>query len=625
MTESLAGSIPTGAIHESMTESDSAFQVPRIAVVGSWQNLVLVIFLAWVVFNLYTLYSTLQQMPSPLYGGDVYYHFGVINHIYSGNFPWTNSHFLGEYAHYPWISHFLTAMLAKLFRIDTLTAATYFPILTALGAALVAFGLGKEVFKDKTMALFFAMYYSTFQVPFSAASPFSEMVVFPLFVWLLFRAKSLRGRLLAGLGLGLTGLSQVIAWVGAHMLIIFLALWRLASIHVAFEPLRLTRLEGIVRSIKEQIQWFLPVILIGYPIAMLFWFPPLFIYGGVTPNNWSEYVATGPALTIGVVLDALKIWFFNPADWRTFLLSFGALIGLAFALWRPKRFLIPFLVSIIPIIGLLHPLIKEVGIGYYAFGYIYTLARGLLVFTGVFVVYKNLSNRPRMVWSMLIALFLVYNASVSFAWYDNDRWVQAGRQPNVMLNLATQIKETTPLDAVFLTSHEETGFALNAMTGRKVVVARRTHASPFVDVNRRTADAAIMLYGKNSSLTESLIKQYHVKYIYEDYYSIQNQQDCRAVFSHLDNPANHDASMACLRTDPRKAGYLQAAGIEIAKVNARLDPASNVAPTFDMLAIHGAKVNPWLEDHKKLIAEIKTGEQIFQRLYEIQWQPQKQP
>ena len=78
MTESKTESMAESKIESKISGFESTLYVPHLPIVGSWQNLALVIFLGWVVFNLFTLYSSLQQMPSPLYGGDVYYHFGVM-------------------------------------------------------------------------------------------------------------------------------------------------------------------------------------------------------------------------------------------------------------------------------------------------------------------------------------------------------------------------------------------------------------------------------------------------------------------------------------------------------------------------------------------------------------------
>ena len=126
----------------------------------------------------------------------------------------------------------------------------------------------------------------------------------------------------------------------------------------------------------------------------------------------------------------------------------------------------------------------------------------------------------------------------------------SGKNPNQAYELAKWIMANTPKDAVFLTAHEETGFALNAMTGRKVLIARRTHASPFVDVNQRAADAGIILYGNNSTQILDLIEKYNIKYIYEDFYSAQNQAQCAQSFDQFSKPEAADYSMTCLRANP---------------------------------------------------------------------------
>ena len=596
-----------------------------------WQDHAFVIVLIIILIKTFLLLSPLQQLPSPLYGGDVYFHFGVINHIYTGNAPWMHNHFLNEYAHYPWIMHLLVAIIAWVTRINILTTAIYFPLVTTTLAAIISYLLGITVFSNRSIALLFALFWSTFQVPNTAASPFGELVMYPLFLLMLSRSlkksddsfaksdDSLASRIICGIAFGLTGLAQVITWIGAIMSLGFLWMWKIGSETIIWKESRLVfSTKGFFPRVWKHTRWFIPIVIVGLPIALLFWGPPLFIYHGKTPNNWSDYVSVGPTLTPSIALDTIRIWFFNTDNWKLAILSIGTLLGFILACRTPNRFLIPFITGLVPTIGFLHPLIKEIGIGFYAFGYIYDSARGLLFFTLIYVVYKSLSKHPRTIFYAIVAIFLVVNAQATFDFFENDRWVQVGRTPNQQYPFAQWIMANTPLDSVFLTSHEETGFALNAMTGRKVLVARRTHASPFVDVNQRAADAAVILYGTNESLSKELVKQYHLKYVYDDFYAIQNQGVCTQVFEHLENPAADDASMACLRTDPARESYINAAGITTVKVHARLDPASSVAPLFDMIAIKPTGYSAWITNHTILVRQTLTQDQaVYQRLWQI--------
>ncbi|MGF3555148.1 MAG: hypothetical protein ACQXXF_07800, partial [Thermoplasmatota archaeon] len=150
---------------------------------------------------------------------------------------------------------------------------------------------------------------------------------------------------------------------------------------------------------------------------------------------------------------------------------------------------------------------------------------------------------------------------------------------------ANLVIQNTGKEEVTISPHGETAFALNALTGRKVLFLRRTHASPFVDANKREADAAIILYGNNETLRKELLEKYNIKYFYYDFYALQQIYECIQYWENLSNDAYAELSYACLRTSLDYKNYLEQNGIETKEVYARLDVASENAPKFRMLAI----------------------------------------
>jgi hypothetical protein len=77
------------------------------------------------------LFLSLKQIPGPMYGGDYYTHYGIINHIYNGNPPWTCPQNQNEYAFYPWLLHFLVAVIGKITGNLLASYILYFPVLVA--------------------------------------------------------------------------------------------------------------------------------------------------------------------------------------------------------------------------------------------------------------------------------------------------------------------------------------------------------------------------------------------------------------------------------------------------------------------------------------------------------------
>ncbi|NJE05265.1 hypothetical protein E3E36_03720 [Thermococcus sp. M36] len=61
-----------------------------------------------------------------------------------------------------------------------------------------------------------------------------------------------------------------------------------------------------------------------------------------------------------------------------------------------------------------------------------------------------------------------------------------------------------------------------SISGRKTVLFRRTHASPFVDYNKRSADMIVVLLGNNTTKSLELLQKYGVKYVYVDKVAIND-------------------------------------------------------------------------------------------------------
>jgi hypothetical protein len=152
-----------------------------------------------------------------------------------------------------------------------------------------------------------------------------------------------------------------------------------------------------------------------------------------------------------------------------------------------------------------------------------------------------------------------------------------------MWDLAGDVRAQTGVDDVFIASHGESAFALNALTGRKVVFMRRTHASPYVDVDERIADSAVILYGDDDAKRRELLSKYHVSYYYDDYYAAQNRQNCVSAWDSLSQ--NPDASYSCLAVTSEWASYLDKYNITYTRIVARFDPSRNDVSSFEQLAI----------------------------------------
>ena len=197
-------------------------------------------------------------------------------------------------------------------------------------------------------------------------------------------------------------------------------------------------------------------------------------------------------------------------------------------------------------------------------------------------------------------------------------WVSAGRSDlsSMHKEIKSWILSDTSLSDVFLTTNEG-GFMLNALSGRKVVTYRRTHAPVYSDMNQRALDAAVMLYGKNDAVRKELLRKYNVKYLLwtNDWFGhefiVQNNQIAR-FFDPL-----------MVKDKPDYRSYLDKNGVRYVEMHTSLDPYTlDVYPKYDMLVtgaitVEGSNIlYPWDVGLNKYLKPVKfigiqqQGEQI---------------
>lgn len=543
----------------------------------SWQKWTLLAAIIVVMCIEAVFFSGFSSLNSPVYGGDIYYHFGVSNHIFNGGSPFMSSQFLGEYAHYPWLYHYIVASLASITGISLQTVVIFFPLLITFFAGIISFWLGVKVFKDETLALLFSLYWITVMIPNSLPAPFASVLVFPLFVLMIYYySDSWFGKISSGVLLGITALSHTSVFLGSLIFFFILSFIK------------------IKENWKQGLVWGFTIGTLGLIVSMLYWYAPFFIYHGITPNRWADYVASGDTFTFQILFNLLKNQFFNLNNFARLFLGLFALLGITYAFRKDKNEIdyLPFYIYLAGFIGFIHPLITlpllGTSVGSYGFDNIFILAIPLLILIS-FQADKSFSKQTNKIktFCMIILTFLfLSHAFFVIQGFKNDIWTQSAENPEGMpvklQGLISWSKENIENNESILVSADETGFAINALTGKKVVTARRTHSSPFVNMNERNADTAVLLYGNNTKVKKELISKYQISWFYEDAYAVQAQQECRA---YIEQKLNDFYSVRCLRTTPEYESYLKENGVEYVKSYAGLDPASSVAPLFDLLSI----------------------------------------
>ncbi|AEC51791.1 hypothetical protein PNA2_0875 [Pyrococcus sp. NA2] len=254
-------------------------------------------------------------------------------------------------------------------------------------------------------------------------------------------------------------------------------------------------------TLKRRMRHLVLILGIGTTIQMLFWFPLIFIYKAQTPNPYQKLVM-GYYDILMFTQDFFQIVFKN-------ILAPLILLGTYTSLKEELRNVIVSSFLGLYLLGVLFIAIGGPLIAYkihlYKFGF-----GSLLVLAGL---KRIISTRPRIIPSIAIML-LALNA-MTIMDYSSSTWVINGYSDFKFKNLQSWILSNTKPDDVFLSSYESS-FMIFSISGRKTVLFRRTHASPFVDYDNRSAEIIVALKGRNISESLRILRKYHVKYIYID-------------------------------------------------------------------------------------------------------------
>ena len=565
-----------------------------------------------------------QQLPSPVYGGDSYWHAGEALNIYDGAAPWENLQVSGEYAYYGWLNQLLVAWIARTFSASVESAYIFYPLLLTPLVAVVSYFLGREFFGDRKFAIVLSLISVT--SGFTLIDPMRILgdlvlsMAFILFLTRAIRSGKISDRIAAGFLLGIAGLTHVIAFpaLASFTFIVFLYRTFLDHISIKFNPDEsrlLVVVEERKNSVIRGITVFLPVLVIGFIISLLFFGPIIFVYHGVVKNPLQDY--TEPDLSkygLEVLGETLGYSFLNISGPLLLVISLVSLLGL-YAVTIGRRDLhkgMIFLLAASAIIMGFHylvtvPLLGKALIPLYFYSFLMRAAIPLLFTSAVVFIYSRIAEKARGVLVLAVLLFLVINIFSTMSSAYNDTWAQNGRSAAfpVFAEITSWVDANTARDDVFL-SHEELSFAVNSLTTRKVVVSRRTHFSPYLDIDQRIADAAVILYGNSSEKRQELIEKYGIKYIYWDANWVNFLQNEPQIVS------------------PEYGNYLSQNGVDFQEGNGYLDPAfGKYHPKYDVLVIV-PKISgdgmPWTEDFGVMLTLQKSfyyQGQEFARIYKI--------
>ncbi len=569
---------------------------------NSWQDKALCVIILFFAIFYGILFSSFNQFPSEYYGGDHYAHFASALKIYNTYNPFISAQYLGELQHYPWLTSFLIALVAKISFANIFAVGMYFPILILIATIIVTYIFGKMYFENKTWALILALTWAVQLVPSFHPSEFAKQLMIPLlalFALLLYqlnKESSNKKAIVAGIMFGLAGLQHLVTFIVAGILFTFILLQRIGSGDFK---------EGNALRKKWSI-----VFCIGITIAMLFWAPLLMKYQGNTLNDWQIYTSESVMPTEEAVRALFTDFVFGAGIGTTATIIF--LLWLAAFIWfgvknKETKIFIPLLLFIAALLGYIHPYLTYptlgMSLGYYRFPIVLVFVKHLIVVTGFFYIWQEIEKRVENQFSkkavtgiflLVFILFAVFSFINLIKEYKiSDRYGYAAEESEKIeaynaLRKYIDEKELITEEDVVITTHPDVGFFFNAMTGRNVMTTRVTHGSPFVDHNKRTADMAVILFGTNRTKAKELMEEYHVTYAFLETQNINFKALCNQRWNETVYGEKEDKTTAaywCLQTDPMYKEYLGENGIETATAKVRLAAGDKDVPLKKVLVV----------------------------------------
>ncbi len=475
----------------------------------------------------YLYLSPLESLPSPIYGGDYYYQLGQTSHFKFGGSPFDSATLLGALPGYFVLYTLGAGLIAKL-GFDVIAAHFIFSYLALLLGGIVFYTLVNKLFKSKILGVVGVLvFFMADKFPILKYTPFSEMLIMPLVMLLLFnflKDTSRRNAIILGVGYGLAGLAHSISFIGSTFLIFSAFLWYGL------------RSKG---NLKSKLMPYVIVAVVGGLISMAYWATPIFVHHGQTSFNYNEW---------------------NNPDWSDSGFQFEfvktVIVGGLFSFGNISIAFVS-LFTLLGLIGLfLHKKSKEFGTESYIR---FLLASGLVI-TLHYLITVNLfgiqfipdrMNTMLMlpVWSLLfvygvrfgfrfsrsfkltrtqcvslvVLALLVFQVS-AYSVKSSGQWYQGARTevPVHIIGASTYFIENGEVNDVILTT-KELGFSINAFSGRKLISVRRAQNDPFIDMDSREIDHAIILYGTDDIVRRNLLEKYSVDYLYWDQYWFQSE------------------------------------------------------------------------------------------------------
>src|SRR5262245_2817358 len=467
---------------------------------------------AWLV-------AGLDHLPSPLFGGDYSFEMGCVRSILASRNPMASCSSCGGLPHYLPLYGTLLAVT---------TGASGVPV----EKAMLGMSVGFRVLSVGLVGLVFARLYgrATGLVvdclwalyrpqPILKYTEFTTGIVAPLYFFALYRyvqGPGLRRAIGVGLLLAVAGYSHTVVFVGGSLIAAVVV-----AVIAATGPAPLGRAPALARGAGH-----LAAIVACASLALGYWYRPIFVPHGRASAHYLEWnsgtVLTTLADRFGYAGRFLGS-FLQVADWPRAIVNLLAVIGLV-CLWLTRaraRFLPGALIAGVTFAYLFHyfvtmPLFGTHFVPIYIAWMLWGFAVLFLSAIPATLAFDRLaSGRGRLAVAAVVLAATIVGIVADARTQAQDPAVIAARQPLHPLYRSLQAyaaASTRPEDVALSTN--ELSFAWSALTGRKTVVTRRAHTDPYLDMDARNRDAALILYGSDDAARRRLLREYDVRYLF---------------------------------------------------------------------------------------------------------------
>ncbi len=598
-----------------------------------WQDYTVVgLIVVFLVIYLLML-SPLQSLPSPIYGGDLYNHLGSMEHLLQGGSVFESGQIAGEIQWVPWLYHLYVVGFTLVTGIPLILAVGYSSLLLWIIAAIIIYLFASRFFNDKIYGLLAVLWLSV-GFPIMKYDNFAYYLILPLFfftAYLFLKTPSYKTGVFMAACYGLVGLSNTHSFIAASFFMMFFMLYYVLFLTIHIEKKRVVINKKLL---LKHLRYGAIIFIIGFAIALLWWYKPIFVYHAQTVNDMQVYgfpeLATAGQM-IGIVLLGFKEMFLNFSTLWTAIFSLGALLGLFLLLFIKQKktehhFLL--ILSLAGFFGLVSHFIT-IPLLHTHLGpeFLFTRTfRVVMFFLFLFFIYycnthiKRFGKNISYAFFILVALIFIFLANANINSFVQSQWYIQAKNPLAPQFTITRdwILNNTKLNDVFITTNEDS-FAINALTGRKMMTYRRTHTSSYTDMNQRMLDTGLILYGNNDVLRKKLIQQYNISYLYwEDHWlDMEFRYDQNGHVIGFFDPLIIDYT-------PEREQTLIANNVSYLKEHWYLDPTWQESfPKRDILIILPTSTNrthPWndeLDAHLQLMMQIIPTTDPIIRTYKV--------